>query len=111
MTRPTTRQRQQATAKALTDLLTRDLPVAYWVIFHTDGRAHGLVGSADEVRAWAQVISDGAVDVRRFEDGQGEVRACGAGQYTAVEIWFPLTSEELAGLPQAEDECLTAAGA
>ncbi|MGI5286584.1 hypothetical protein ACQEVF_25050 [Nonomuraea polychroma] len=110
MTAPTMRHRQQICAAVLANLLTHDLPIAYWVIHRTSSGAAGLVDCADDVRAWAEVISGGATSVERYSDGSAALRATGTGPYTHIEVWFPLTAEQVAELDKAQAET-AAAGA
>jgi hypothetical protein len=104
VTTPTVRDRQQRDAAVLANLLTQDLPIAYWVICSTASRTAGLVKSADDVRAWAEVISEGATDVQRYYSGNGRLRALGVGPYDRIEVWYPLTAEQVAELDKADAE-------
>jgi hypothetical protein len=110
MTAPTIRHQQQIDAAVLANLLTRDLPIAYWCIHTTGTRTFGLVESTDDVRAWAESISDGATYVARYDAGNGSFRARGAGPYSRIEVWCPLTAEEVAELDRASAEFDTVAG-
>ncbi|MEV4059689.1 hypothetical protein [Nonomuraea dietziae] len=98
---PDIRHRQQLLAASLAHLLTLDLPVAYWVIYHVGGSVAGMVASQEDVTTWAAVISDGAVTVIPYSDGAGTFEAHGIGPYASFRVWSPLTAEQMLVLSAA----------
>ena len=104
----TVQARQLAAARALADLLARDLPTASWQISASTAVAHGQIGQwlADaatrraQIGQWAEFLDAEPFEKRFPKWGNGGLFVEGNHMGVFVQVWTPLDAGDLTPAPE-----------